>query len=308
MRTERSIGWICLFVLWAAIASCGHKPPEKKSLPDTTPKHGTIYISVDESFRPVIEEEIKVYESSFPETHIIASYKSESNCWRDLQGDSNSMVIVARPPTKEEVSFFENKLSFHPYYDILAYDAVAAIVNIHSADSVFTLAKLKDILSGKNNTTALMDGNNSTSTVRYLQDSILHGGKFGKNVVATQGDDSVINIISNSPGAIGFVGLSWVGNSDDPKQLANLEKIRLALVECVTCEEKGYFAKPSQATLTYGQYPLARPLYCIVKDNASGLGAGFMAFMGLERGQLIFRRSYLVPGKINFLRRNVIPG
>jgi phosphate transport system substrate-binding protein len=72
----------------------------------------------------------------------------------------------------------------------------------------------------------------------------------------------------------------------------------------VLCPEKEVFAKPSQSTITYGQYPLARPLCYILKENATGLGTGFMNFMSLERGQLIFRRSFLAPAKMNLSRRS----
>ena len=74
-----------------------------------TPKSGTINISVDESFEPVISEEIKVYESSYPGTKIIASYKSEADCFRDLQKEGTRMIIVAKGLTREESSFFESK-------------------------------------------------------------------------------------------------------------------------------------------------------------------------------------------------------
>ena len=287
-------------VLLMFFVSCNNG---SKNIYQDTPKYGTIYISVDESFKPVIEEQIKVYQSSNPDAHIIASYKSEVDCFRDLQKDSTRMIIVARGLKKEESVFFQNKLSFQPQYDFVAYDAVALVVNTKSKDSVYTLAQVKDILTGKKNVTAIMDGNNATSTVRYLQDSILKGSGFGKNVVAAKGSNDVIETIAKTENAIGFVGLSWVGNDYDPQQQANLKKIRLCLLECKTCEEKGLFAKPSQASITYGWYPLPRPLYCIVKENATGLGTGFMNFLSLERGQLIFRRSFLAPAKLNLNKR-----
>jgi phosphate transport system substrate-binding protein len=53
------------------------------------------------------------------------------------------------------------------------------------------------------------------------------------------------------------------------------------------------------------RYPLVRGFYTIVKENYSGLGSGFAAFMRFEKGQLIFRRAYLSPGKIGFNERNV---
>lgn len=269
-----------------------------------TPNKGTIYISVEESFRPVIEEQIKVYEASFPGTHIVAAYKPEVDCMRDLQKDSTRMVIVARGLNQQEADYYQQQLSFKPLYGILAYDAVAVIVNKAAKDSVFTMQAIKDILSGKQDKTAVMDGKNATGTVRFLKDSVLHGANFGKNVVAAANSQEVVDIVSKRADVIGFVGLGWIGDKYDLKQEAYRKLIRLALVECVLCPEKEVFAKPSQSTITYGQYPLARPLCYILKENATGLGTGFMNFMGLERGQLIFRRAFLAPAKMNLSRRS----
>ena len=284
------------------IASCNNS--NNKQAQSDTPSSGTIYISVDESFKPVIEQQIRIYKSSFPNTNIIASYKPEVDCFKDLQQDSTRMIIVARGLNKNEEAFFTNKLTYKPEDDVLAYDAVAVIVNTLSNDTIFTMQHVKDILSGKKNTTAIMDGKNATSTVRFLQDSVLRGLPFGKNVMATSGSEAVIDAVSKTKDAIGFVGLSWVGNNNEPKQQEQLKKIKLALLECVKCQEKEVYAKPSQSTITFSQYPLARPLYFILKENAVGLGTGFKNFMSLERGQLIFRRAFLAPAKFDFKKRN----
>lgn len=284
------------------LVACG----SQQQVEDTrdTPNKGTIYISVEESFRPVIEEQIKVYEASFPGTHIVAAYKPEVDCMRDLQKDSTRMVIVARGLNQQEADYYQQQLSFKPLYGILAYDAVAVIVNKAAKDSVFTMQAIKDILSGKQDKTAVMDGKNATGTVRFLKDSVLRGANFGKNVVAAANSQEVVDIVSKRADVIGFVGLGWIGDKYDSKQEAYRKLIRLALVECVLCPEKEVFAKPSQSTITYGQYPLARPLCYILKENATGLGTGFMNFMGLERGQLIFRRAFLAPAKMNLSRRS----
>lgn len=288
--------WVVIMGVFVITACNGN---QKQQTYSDNPRKGTINISVDESFQPAIEEQIKVYEASYPGTKINASYKSEVECFKDLTNDSTRMIIVARGLKVDEQKFFENQLSYKPQWDAVAYDAVALIVNIHATDSVFSLQRIENILSGKENKTAIMDGTNATSTVRYLQDSVLHGKSFGKNVVAAKGSNAVIEAVSNTTDAVGFVGLNWVGNPYEQKQVNDLKKIRLALVECVTCEEKGMYAKPSQASVTYAQYPLARPVYYILKENALGLGTGFANFLSLERGQLIFRRSFLIPGKMN---------
>jgi phosphate transport system substrate-binding protein len=290
-------GWI-FFIMLTILLACNNQT--NKYVPTDSPKQGTINISVDESFKPAIQEQIKVYEASYPGTKINAVYKPEVECFKDLTLDSTRMIIVARGLKQDEVKFFENQLSYKPQYDVIAFDAVAVIINSRAKDSVFTINKLSNILSGKTNTTAIMDGTNATSTVRYLQDSILKGKPFGKNVVAANGSQAVIEAVSKTENAVGFVGLSWVGNPFDKQQIQNLKTIHLALVECVRCPEKGFFAKPTQASVSFAQYPLARPLYFILKENALGLGTGFCNFLSLERGQLIFRRSFLIPGKMNF--------
>src|SRR5436309_9652385 len=110
--------FLVYIVLLIFIAACGNK--KQSTHLNDTPKNGTINISVDESFEPVIREQIKVYESSYPGTKINASYKSEADCLRDLQSDSTRMIIVAKGLTREESSFFEDKLSFEPQFGILA--------------------------------------------------------------------------------------------------------------------------------------------------------------------------------------------
>lgn len=283
----------------------GKQNPQKYD----SPKQGTIHISVDESFKPVIDEQIKVYESSFPDAHIIAEYKPEADCFRDLQKDSTRMIIVARGLTQQEIAYYKQTLGYKPLFDILAFDAVDVIINPEGSDSLFTIKQLHSILAGEQpDKIVAVDGKNATSTVRYLMDSIMRGTAFGKNVTAAADSKGVLDYVAQTKNAIGFIGSSWVGNQQDPAQRAYNKKIKLAMVECRNCE-KNIFAKPSQATLSYDQYPLVRPLFYILKENSSGLGMGFMNFMSVERGQLIFRRSLLVPAKMYFgIRKGDLSG
>ena len=300
--------WLGLFMVlcWLVAGACKNSNSNTNVNDYDTPLKGTIHISVDETFKPVIIEQIKVYEASYPNTHIIADYKPEADCFRDLNRDSTRMIIVAKPLTADQKKAFEDKLSFRPQSDILAYDAVSVIVNNENKDSLFTIARLqKLLLADTAKIQVVVDGNNATSTVRYLLDSVLHGKPFGKNVRAAEGGSrGVIDYIAQNKNAIGFVGSSWVGNMDDPQQVADSKKIKFALLECKPCDA-GTYAKPSPESISHVWYPLVRPLYYILKENSSGLGTGFVSFMALERGQLIFRRSYLVPGKIDLnLRRS----
>ncbi len=293
---QRFVGaaFLCLLIS----CSNGNKPAAVD-----TPNEGTIHISVEQSFKPFIDEQLKVFASSYPKANIIVHYKSEIECIKDLVEDSTRMVIVTRGLDKKEQEGFKTQLGFNPTFGILAYNAVAVIVNNQSNDSVFSMQDLQDRLIGKKPGKVVMDGNNLTGVVRFIKDSLAKDNTLGKNVMAATGSEAVIEYISSNTDAIGFVGMNWIGDTYDQKQAKYREKVKTALVECTLCIEKGYFSHPSPSTISQGQYSLSLPIYFILKENSPGLGSGFLNFMSLERGQLIFRRSFLVPAKMSFKER-----
>ena len=287
---------ICFHLL----AACNNGP---KKVVDT-PNEGLIRISVEESFRPFMEEQLKVFLASNPKAQIIASYKSEIDCFKDLANDSTRMIFVTRGLDKQEQAEYKKSLSFNPNFAILAYNAVAVLVHKAAKDTVFSLEDLSQRLTGKSSKQVVMDGNHLTGIIRFLKDSLAKDAPLGKNVVAANGSREVIDYIATHPDAIGFVGMNWIGDGYDPAQIELRKKVKLGLVECTQCIEKGYFSKPSPATISKAQYPLTLPIYFILKENAAGLGTGFLNFLSLERGQLIFKRSFLVPAKMGFKKRN----
>ncbi len=294
--------FICFFLL------TGCNEIKHHGAADTTTS-GTINISVDESFRPVIEAQIKVFEGSFPGTKINAVYKPEAECLKDLFNDTATrMVIVTRGLSAQEARYFEDTLHFVPRSEKIASDAIAIIVNIKSRDSIFTLHGLQQQLSGGavNNKKIVFDGLNATSAIRFAIDSILKGKKFDNDKVkAVKNSREVLDYIASDTNAIGMVGISWIGNPEDSSQVNMLRKVKIAYVKCEPCVDSPY-VKPTQAGMMTRRYPLVRGLYYILKENYSGLGSGFAGFLQYERGQLIFSRAYLWPAKMSFNVRNVI--
>jgi len=292
-----------LFIV-AAILFTGCNNKQSKHDSKDSANLNRIVISVDESFKPVISEELKVFESSYPNTTVITEYKPEAECLRDLQKDSVRMVIISRELSREETKFFDGTIGFKPEFGELAEDAVAVIINTSNPDSVFTINDLKQLLKGTGNANlkVAVDGNTATSTVRYLRDSLLDGAAFGKNVTGAKNSEDLINYIASTPNAIGFIGVSWVTNPQTAQQEQALTKVKMALIECKNCD-KDVYAKPSQQTITFNQYPLVRGLYYVLKENYAGIGSRFVNFLSTERGQLIFRRALLVPAKMQLNRR-----
>jgi phosphate transport system substrate-binding protein len=272
---------------------------------DTTTS-GTIHISVDESFKPIIDSQIQVFEAAYPKAKIIAHYKPEAECLRDLAHDSTRMVIVTRSLSRQEEEYYEDSLKYSPIKGRLATDAVAVIVNSKSPDSIFTMDDIRGILAG-NSTYKLrpvLDGLSATSTVRYAIDSILRGQPLGKNVTAARSSQAVIDYVSENLDAIGFIGVSWLANKEDTTYLSFLQKVNIASIQCGICTRETY-VKPYQANIATKRYPMVRGLHYILKENYGGLGSGFANFLENERGQLIFRRAYLWPSRMSFTVRDV---
>ncbi len=268
----------------------------------------SIDISVDESFKPVIDEQIKMFESSNPGIKVNVFYKPEAECLRDLISDSaTKLVIVTRGLNKKEERYFEDSMNYIPRYDKIATDAIAVVVNRESADTIFTLKSLKDLLSGKlgDKQQVVFDGLSATSAIRFALDSILQGAGFDTSVVrGVSNSKEVLNYVAENKNAIGLVGISWIGNPEDTAQVNMLKKIKIAYVQCGSCPDSAFII-PNQLSILTKRYPLVRGLYYILKENYSGVGARFVDFMQFERGQLIFKRAYLGSSKIGFAIRNV---
>jgi phosphate transport system substrate-binding protein len=294
LRAGRAL--VALIFAASLASSCGSE--QKK--PTDTLTSGTISISVDETYRPVIEQQLKVFDSSFPEAHITPVYKPESECFTDLLEGRAKLILVTRKPLPEELKAYEERKMVTNSVS-LARDAVAVIVHPDAADTVLSLPQIRGILTGQYKTpyTVVFD-NAGSSTLRYITDSLIPGQKLGPNVYAAKGNDSVVDYVSRNPNAIGFIGLPYVADPRDTKTGAFLTKIRVAAIQN---DSTGEFVKPYQAYIALRSYPLTRHLFYVSSENYPGLATGFANFLTNERGQLIFQQAQLFPLKMNIVIR-----
>jgi phosphate transport system substrate-binding protein len=291
MRARVNWFWLLLCFCFTA---CKSDEEKRAELPDMF-NRGTIHISCDESFKPVIDEEVKVYESLYPETKIIVHYKPEAECLKDFMVDSIKMVIATRGYSEGEKNYMIDSMHVGPDKLVVARDIVAVIVNPAAKDSFFTMQEIKALLTGKSkeNLIPVFDGTRATSTVRFMIDSVLKGENLGKNVQAAESSVEVIDYVSKTPNAIGFVGYGWIGNEEDTAQLSYMKKVKTAFLE--STDSAGFYVKPSQYSIYSSSYPMVRDVVYTLKEKHQGLAHGFAHFLYTMQGQLIFRRAYIMP-------------
>jgi phosphate transport system substrate-binding protein len=298
------LGGVCIFIfVFFVFPACNQA--EENTNRDRNDK-GEINISADESFKPVIDAQVQVYEAKYPQVKLKVHYKSEAECLKDLAVDSVRLIIVTRRISNEEHLFLVDSMNVSPEQMMMAFDAIAVIVHPDAEDYRFTMTDVKNILQGKfkKNLIPVFDGLNATSTVRFIIDSVLRGDSLTANALAAKSSEGVIEYVSQHPETVGFIGVSWIGNKDDGQQKSFLTKVRLAELECNGLP--GQYVQPLQVNIYNGLYPMIRELVFVLKENyRDGLGHGFTNFMTSEIGQLIFRRAYLVPGYMPFIVRPV---
>ncbi len=283
---------------------CESYEAKQKKYPDT-PYRGSIRVSADESFKPVLDEFVMVYEGNHPKTKINIDYKPEADCLKDMLNDSVRMVIVTRHTTEAEQDAIIDSLKIGPGCLTVARDGIAVILNPEEEDSAFTMTEIRQILTGKfrKNLIPVFDGLKATSTVRFVIDSVLKGDSLTPKAMAARTSAAVVDYVSQNKGVIGFIGASWIGNPEDTAQLSFLKKVKVASVESTMFP--GYYCKPLQAFISVRLYPMVRDLDYVLREPHKGLGTGFANFMSGEIGQLLFKRTYLAPALKNFGLRPV---
>lgn len=262
--------------------------------PDDTPTYGQISISVDETFKPLIDSEIYTFEGIYNYTDVNASYKTEMEAFNDLMNDTIRLIIVPRQLNKDELKEFE-KWEIVPKVTKIAYDAVALIGSKDLKDSTLTLDEIKTLLSDGSvssfkNVKVVFDNNNS-STINFLKEKT-GVTQLSSNCYALTSNSAVIDYVAKEKNCIGVIGVNWISDRDDTTNLSFLNSVRV--MEISTNENSEYF-KPYQAYIAQKIYPLWREVYIISKEAYTGLGTGLTAFIASERGQRIVLKFGLVP-------------
>jgi phosphate transport system substrate-binding protein len=274
--------------------------------PDDTPTSGKINISVDETFKPIIDTEISTFESLYKYAKINVSYKSEGNAFQDLVDDSARIIIVTRELTPQEKKHFED-IKLFPHITKIAYDAVTFVTNNNNPDTQFTNDQIKKIITGEigtwkqinpksgNGPIQIVFDNNNSGTLRFLKEYA--GSKnLSKNSSASNSSEAVIDYVSKNKNALGVLGVTWISDRRDSTLMSFVDKIRVVEISPPDSSEgRGEYYKPYQAYIATKYYPLWRTVYVISREARAGLGTGFASFVASDKGQRIILKSGLVP-------------
>jgi phosphate transport system substrate-binding protein len=292
--------WV-LIGLIAFMIGCTGKPKLDN------PSQGTITIAADESFQPLVMQLTSAYEGIYPNTHFDVVYKPEQQAINMMLRDSARMVIVTRTLNPNERAILNQK-KIKGATEKIAVDGVALIINKANTDSLITMNELRSVFSGKTKAWDQLNGgnqsvpitlvfdNNNSSNLEFMLKTLAVEDISKLRIFTTRSNKEVIDYVRKNPSALGFIGVNWISDSDEP---LSVELARDLRVMGVSNKEKptkrdDYF-QPFQEDLGMQRYPLRRPVYILSRETHPGLGGGLINYITRDAGSLIIRKLGLWP-------------
>lgn len=292
-----------IFVVFL-FGSCYNRPVTRTD----TETSGTAKFGADESFAPIIEEELAVFSGLNPDANLSVEYLSEPQLIQAMMDDSLQLIMAACDLTDKQKELIRQRKQT-PRSQRIAIDGIALIINKQNTDSLISISDLKKIMTGEisqwnevtNSETSKLGeikvvfDNPNSSTLRYINDSIARGATLSEKLSALQNNNEVLDYVAKKPNALGIIGVNWVSNPSDSLKLTFRQTIR---VMWVSRDEQPTIAnsfQPIPAYLRTGDYALTRDLFLIITDPRGGLPSGFVKFFAGDAGQRIVYRAGLVP-------------
>lgn len=290
--------------------------------PSNTSTSGIAKIACDESFRNILDQEVEVFEYSYPDASIMVDYTDEAAALDSLMHRNVDLIITSRDLTNDQRDILKKQGRAFRSRKI-AVDAVAIIVNKENDIDELSMSDLRDIFSGKvarwgevfptrlkrDSIKVVFDASGSGVT-HYVKEKFLNGGSFGKNVYAQHSTDDVFRIVQSNKNAIGFIGVSWITADLKTNERTMEEKVldlknnnEVSVIDftdrikvmAVRGDEQPQGVKPYQAYINDGSYPLFRTIWAIDASAGGTLDHGFFSFLTGVIGQKIILQTGILP-------------
>ncbi len=271
------------------------------------PRRGTINVSVDESFMPLVKSLTHAYEGIYPDAHFNVAYVPEQKAVLSLLQDSSRLAFTSRVLSQNERDIIkqqEGRLTEQK----IAIDGIALITGKANQDSLITIKDLEGIFSGQIKDWSQLKRGSQSGPITLVFDNANSSNldfmlkQFGVKdvtklpIYTAESNENVIKHVRENRSSIGFIGVSWISDGDATLTAKLSKNIRVMGVSGKenpnTIQDYG---QPFQRDLRKGNYPLARFIYIISREGYSGLGGGLMTYIARDVGGLVIEKMGLVP-------------
>jgi phosphate transport system substrate-binding protein len=176
---------------------------------------------------------------------------------------------------------------------IIAYDALAVIVNKGNAVSQLTREQLEAIFTGKITNWKQVGGadmkiivysrESSSGTFEFFKEHVMNKKNYSPSALLMPATGAIVQSVSQTAGAIGYVGLAYV-----EKSVKTLK---------VSYDKGKNFVAPSVEAAKNKTYPITRPLYYYYLASVNTKVKPFVDYMLSAEGQKIVVKEGYIPVK-----------
>ncbi len=173
----------------------------------------------------------------------------------------------------------------------IAFDALAVIVNPANKVTQLTREQIEGIFTGKIKNWKEVGGDDlqivvysresSSGTYEFFKEHVMNNKNYATSVLSMPATGSIIQSISQTKGAIGYVGLAYV-----EKEVKALN---------VSFDKGKKFIGPSMASAKDKSYPIIRPLYYYYLSTVEKIVKPFVDYCLSAEGQKIVEDVGYVP-------------
>ncbi|HHE33170.1 MAG TPA: phosphate ABC transporter substrate-binding protein [Chlorobaculum parvum] len=223
----------------------------------------------------------KSFAAYFMNTYNVPMTVSESgsgNGAKSLINGTCDIADMSRSMKPQELEAAKTK-GVDPVAHVVALDGIAMVVHPSNPVRSLTIAQIADIYTGRvrnwrqvggpNFPVVVIQRESNSGTQETFRELALNKRKVVRSAETQASNGAVKNRVSQTPGAIGFLGLGYVDSSVKPIAVNKV--------------------KPSSATVKDGTYPLSRPLYMYTNGKPAGMVGKFINLPKTPDGKKIIQ-------------------
>lgn len=176
--------------------------------------------------------------------------------------------------------------------EVIAFDALAVIVNPANKVGQLTRKQLEGIFTGKIKNWKEVGGDDmqivvysretSSGTYEFFKEHVLKHKNYVNSTLSLPATGAIIQSINQTKGAIGYVGIAYLNNKVKPLRVSYDDKT---------------FVAPTFENAQNLSYPIVRPLfYYYLQENEKKV-APFINYFTNENGQKTTKKIGYIPAK-----------